>query len=95
MNGADYIRWRCNMQSMFSLGDVAKSLRIPGWKIQYAIASGRVADVGRFAGKRVFLATDISQLATHFGVKAETPDPSKATSHIWANHDQHPSKKDS
>lgn len=81
------------MQSLFSLGDVANSLRIPGWKIQYAITSGRVPDVGRFAGRRVFVAEDVRRLATHFGVEATSPSPSRATRHIWANHDQHPVQK--
>ncbi|NBU72863.1 MAG: hypothetical protein EBS53_15710 [Bacteroidetes bacterium] len=77
------------MQSFFSLGDVSKDLKVPTWKILYAISTGRVPDVRiRCAGKRVFQKDDVSRLATHFGIDTQTPSPSKATEHISENYDQ-------
>ena len=84
------------MQSFFSLGEVSKDLEIPTWKILYAISSRRVPDVRiRCAGKRVFQADDVSRLATHFGIETKDPSPSMATEHIWANHNNTSSPKDS
>jgi hypothetical protein len=84
------------MQSFFSLGEVSKDLRVPAWRIAYAISSGRVPDVRiRCAGKRVFQQDDVSRLADHFGISNTPTTPSKATEHIWANLDQHPEQKDS
>ena len=77
------------MQSFFSLGDVSKDLKVPTWKILYAISSGRVPDVRiRCAGKRVFQADDVSRLAKHFN--GNNPSPSKATENILENYDQTP-----
>jgi len=77
------------MQSFFSLGDVSKDLKVPTWKILYAISSGRVPDVRiRCAGKRVFQADDVSRLAKHFSVNSQAPSPSKATENILENYDQ-------
>jgi hypothetical protein len=79
------------MQSFFSLGEVSKDLRIPTWKILYAISSGRVPDVRiRCAGKRVFQKDDVSRLATHFGIETQAPSPSKATKNISENHNHTP-----
>jgi len=79
------------MQSFFSLGDVSKDLKVPTWKILYAISSGRVPDVRiRCAGKRVFQADDVSRLAKHFSVNSQAPSPSKATNNILENYDQTP-----
>lgn len=84
------------MQSVFSLGEVSKDLRVPTWKILYAISSGRVPDVRiRCAGKRVFQTDDVSRLAKHFGVVTQDRSPSQVTEHIWANHDNTPDPKDS
>jgi hypothetical protein len=77
------------MQSFFSLGDVSKDLKVPTWKILYAISTGRVPDVRiRCAGKRVFQKDDVSRLATHFGIETQAPSPSKATENILENYDQ-------
>ncbi len=77
------------MQSFFSLGDVSKDLKVPTWKIVYAISTGRVPDVRiRCAGKRVFQPDDVSRLATHFGINSQAPSPSKATENILENYDQ-------
>ncbi len=53
------------------MGEVAKRLGVPAYRIVYAISTGQLMDASfRFLGKRCFTALDIERIADHFGVEA-------------------------
>ena len=59
------------MEHIFSLGDVARLLRIQPYKIAYAISTGALPDAScRLANKRCFIAEDVERIAGHFGVES-------------------------
>lgn len=61
-------------QKLYSLGEVARFVNVPPYKIAYAISVGHLPDAqGRIAGKRAFSEDDVERVATHF--RAETSKP--------------------
>lgn len=59
------------MQNIYSLGEVARMLGIPPYKLTYAITTGLVPDASaRFAGRRAFSEADVQKLAAHFGAES-------------------------
>lgn len=57
------------MAQLFSLGDVARMLSLPQHRISYAITNQLVAEPTlRIGGKRIFNESDLSHLASYFGV---------------------------
>jgi len=60
------------MQQIYSMGQVAKLLGVQKHRIEYAIATGQLADTKfRFLGKRGFDNNDLRRIAKHFGVKVK------------------------
>ena len=58
------------MTQLYSSGDVAARLKVPQYKILYAIENGMVADSSmRVGGKRIFSDEDLRRLAEHFQVE--------------------------
>lgn len=56
------------MEPIFSLGDVARLVNVPGYKIVYAISTGALPEAScRLANKRCFTAADVARVARHFG----------------------------
>lgn len=61
------------MEAIYSLGDVARILRVQGYKIAYAITTGVLPEAsGRLANKRCFTMEDVQRIARHFGVESTT-----------------------
>ena len=57
------------MQQMFSTGQVARSLGLRPYQLEYAHATDQLAEpTFRFLGKRVYVADDVRRAALHFGV---------------------------
>lgn len=63
------------MQQIYSIGEVAKLLGVPAYKIEYAHTSNALAEPQcRFLGKRVYTDDDGRRVAGHFGFTlGETP----------------------
>jgi len=58
------------MERIFSMGEVAKRLGVPAYRITYAMSTGQLRDASfRFLGKRCFTVLDIERIAEHFGVE--------------------------
>lgn len=61
------------MEQIYSTGEIAKLLGVQRHRIEYAIATGYVAEARfRFLGKRCFTAEDMKRMAEHFGVQVDT-----------------------
>jgi hypothetical protein len=60
------------MEQIYSTGEIAKLLGIQRHRIEYAIATGHIAEARfRFLDKRVFDAEDVKRMAEHFGVQVD------------------------
>jgi DNA-binding transcriptional MerR regulator len=58
------------MNHIFSTGQVARLLGVQPYQIEYAHATGHLAEPGtRFLGKRVYTSEDVCRAAQHFGVE--------------------------
>lgn len=54
-------------EKFLSLGEVAKRLGVPPYRIAYAIVNGKVADCEHwFVGRRAFSEPEIQRLAEYF-----------------------------
>lgn len=54
----------------FTLGDVARRLRVARHRIVYVLESGRVPEPQRIGGRRVFTEANVSALARALDVEA-------------------------
>ncbi len=67
------------MIQIFSIGDVARLLKIPAHRIAYAISSGALPEPEqRNANQRCFTSGEVQRIAKHFGVESPTPGPTTA-----------------
>lgn len=62
------------MERFYALGDVARLLRVQGYKIAYAITTGALPEAScRIANKRCFTAEDVQRIARHFEIETTPP----------------------
>ncbi len=74
------------MQQIYSTGQVAKLLGLQAYQIEYAYASGQLAEPAfRFLGKRVHDPDDLRRVAEHFGVALD--DNLKIVDGVEAEHE--------
>ena len=60
------------MQPIFSTGEVARKLNLRPYQLEYAHATGQLAEPAfRFLGKRVYVADDVRRVALHFGIRLD------------------------
>jgi DNA-binding transcriptional MerR regulator len=72
-------------QTNYSLSEVAKLLGKMPYQITYAITTGRISDVQRFAGRRQFSESDVRRLRRYFATKTN-----KETHEIQETNDESP-----
>lgn len=54
----------------YSLSEVAAAVGVMPYQITYAITTGKIPDVPRFAGRRKFTDSDLRRVKRHFATKA-------------------------
>lgn len=58
------------MQELLSITDCSRRLGVAAFRINYAIAQGKLADADlRLGGTRAFTAKHLKEMADYFGVK--------------------------
>lgn len=63
------------MATYFSLGEAARMLGVPPYKITYGHAVGKLPEPARLLGKRAYRQNDLAALARYFGVHLIAPAP--------------------
>ena len=61
------------MEEYFSTGEAARLLRVPAYRIVYALDTGRIQEPVRLFGKRAFRWPDLTAMAEHFDVQVDDP----------------------
>ena len=61
------------MATYYSLGEAARMLGVPAYKITYSHAVGKLPEPARLLGKRAYRENDLTRLAQHFGVQLSQP----------------------
>jgi hypothetical protein len=56
-------------QKNYSLSEVAAEVGVMPYQITYAITTGKIQEVQRFAGRRQFSESDLKRLRRHFALK--------------------------
>jgi DNA-binding transcriptional MerR regulator len=56
-------------QKNYSLSEVAAEVGVMPYQITYAITTGKIQEVQRFAGRRLFSESDLRLLKRHFALK--------------------------
>lgn len=72
-------------QTNYSLSEVATLLGKMPYQITYAITTGKIPEVRRFAGRRQFSPSDVRKLRRHFATKTH-----KETNEIQKANDESP-----
>jgi hypothetical protein len=58
------------MTTFFALGDVARLIKVPPYKIAYALSNGWIHDPEmRIAGKRIFTKQEAEEIGAYFSSK--------------------------
>jgi len=64
------------MNEYLSTGEAARLLRVPAYRIVYALTTGRIQEPIRLFGKRAFRRSDLTAMAAHFGVQLSDTETS-------------------
>jgi hypothetical protein len=63
------------MKTIFSTGEAARLLGVQPYRIEYALATGRIKEPNRVFGKRAYRWPELVALAEHFGVELSSKAP--------------------
>ena len=66
------------MTTFFALGDVARLIKVPPYKIAYALSNGWIQDPEmRIAGKRIFTKQEAEAIGAYFSSKTSSKKENK------------------
>jgi len=64
------------MKKFYSTGEVVRLLGVQPYRIEYALATGRIPEPSRVFNKRAYQWREVMALAEHFGIDVTNEAPS-------------------